>query len=326
MTLNKKALPFQIALLAVLAVVCGLLLRNNFTALVLCLIGIYSIAVSGLDVLFGYTGQISFGHAGFYAIGAYTSAICTMRLGIPSLISLLLGSIVAMAFGFLIAVPASKLVKHFLSLLTIAFGQMVFMFANSTRPLTGGASGLKDVPPISFFGVSLKGSVRMFPLIVALLVVMLILKSFLIRSRTGRAFIAIRENTVAAYGMGIHVRKYKIMAFAISAFLTGLAGALYAHLIGFISPETFMATQSTLFMTMLLFGGLASLTGPVIGSAILLVIREAMQGFAAYQMLIYALFILVVLFLLPTGTVGLLHKTKDLIVRLAGRGKADVNP
>jgi len=321
---SKKTLWKILTWIIGLGICAALLFTNNYIALIMCFICLYAISVSGLDILFGYTGQISFGHAGFYAIGAYASAIFTMRLGIPVMISIILGSILAMVFGCLIAIPASKLVKHFLSLLTIAFGQMVFMFFNSNRALAGGASGMKDIPPISLFGVVLKGPVAVFPLAFILLIIVLVLKKNLIDSRVGRAFIAIRENTVAAYGMGINVRKYKVIAFAISAFLTGLSGALYGHLVGFVSPDTFNSTQSTLFITILLFGGLGSLAGPVIGSVILLFTKELMQSFSNYQMLVYAVFIMIVLFLLPTGLVGLIQKASAWISKLTARRENNV--
>ena len=301
----KERKGIILVLLAV-AIICAFMLRERYLALVLCFICINIIAVTGLDVLFGYTGQVSFGHAAFYAIGAYGSTLLTMNYGIPPAITVILGSLLSMIFGIIIAFPAAKLVKHFLSLLTIAFGQMVFMFVSVTDSLTNGYSGIINIPPISLFNYTFKSNQSKFFLLLVVVILVLIGKNRLVKSRIGRAFIAIRENPHAANGMGINVRYYKIMAFAISAFLTGLAGGLYAHLVHFISPDTFMITQSQLFMTMLLFGGIGSLAGPVIGSSILVIITETMQSFVRYQMLIYAVFILVVLFYLPNGVVGIM--------------------
>jgi ABC-type branched-chain amino acid transport system, permease component len=291
--------------LLITAAICAYMLKERYLALVLCFICIYTIAVTGLDVLFGYTGQVSFGHAAFYAIGAYSSTLLAMNKGIPVWLTVILGSIISMVFGIIIAFPAAKLVKHFLSLLTIAFGQMVFMFVSVTNSLTNGYSGILSIPHISLFGYTFRTNQSNFFLLLVVVILVLISKNRIINSRVGRAFIAIRENPHAANGMGINVRYYKIMAFAISAFLTGLAGALYAHLVGFISPDTFMGTTSNLFMTMLLFGGISSLAGPVVGSAILVLVTELMQSLVSYQMLVYAFFILAVLFYLPNGVVGI---------------------
>jgi len=303
-----------IGIIAVVAVI-AYMLQERYLSLILCFICINSIAVSGLDILFGYTGQVSFGHAGFYAIGAYTSTLLSMKANVPVILSILLAALLAMIFGTIIAFPASKLVKHFLSLMTIAFGQMVFMFISVTDKLTNGFSGIMNIPNIKVVGYTFTSNQSYFLLFATVTVFVVIGKKRLIDSRIGRALIAVRENPHAAAGMGINVRFYKILAFAVSAFLTGLAGAFYAHLMGFISPDTFTANQSNIFMTMLLFGGIASLVGPVIGSAILVIVTELMQSFVSYQMLIYAFFILAVLFYLPNGVVGIAAKIKAFLVK-----------
>lgn len=310
-----------------LAVIVAFMLKERYLSLVLCFICINAIAVTGLDLLFGYTGQVSFGHAGYYAIGAYGSTLISMKLGVPVFLSIPIGAFIAMFFGILIAFPASKLVKHFLSLLSIAFGQMVYMFILNTDKLTDGASGIMSIPHLTIFGYKFSSRQSMFFVLVIVLALVLIAKHNIIDSRIGRAFVAIRENTHAANGMGINVRYYKVLAFAISAFLTGLAGAFYAHVVNFISPDSFTNQTSNLFMTMLLFGGIASLAGPVIGSAILVIVTELMQGFVSYQMLIYAVFILVVLFFLPNGVIGIVDGVRNKLKSiLGGKNTAKENP
>ena len=305
-TFVQKNLKAIIAV-AVLVVIALVLAQKTYYALIIGLIGIYAIVADSLDILFGYTGQISLGHAGLFAIGAYVTTLLRMRLGVPSLVALVLGAIVTMLAGFLVAIPASKLVKHFLSLLMIAFGQMVYLIVNTWTPVTGGSLGIGEIPYLNVFGLVLNSNLKCAIFIWILVAVCMLVKYRIINSRTGRAFIAIRENPVAARGLGIDVRRYKIMAFAISAFLTGLAGGLYAFLRGFISPETFNGTQSTLFMTMLLFGGITTVAGPVIGSAVLLLVKEVFQSLALYQGLIYAVFILIILFFFPNGAVGVYY-------------------
>lgn len=295
------------------------MLQERYLAMILDFICIYTIAVTGLDLLFGYTGQVSFGQAGFYAIGAYTSALLSKNLGMPPILTIFIGAILATVFGIIVAFPASRLVKHFLSLLTIAFGMMVYTFVNSS-PLTNGASGITKIPKVVIFGIELGNYQKYFWLVVVLMVIMLIVKKNIIDSRIGRAFIAIRENPHAAAGMGINVAKYKIMAFAISAFMAGLAGALYAHMVRFISPDTFTKDQSNMFMTMLLFGGIATIPGSLIGAAAITVMIELLQGFASYQTLIYAALILIVLFLLPNGTVGLAAKIQSAFAKKMKKG------
>ena len=320
---HKKA----ILIVGVLAAVALILSQKTYYALIIALFGVYAIVSISLDILFGYTGQISMGHAGLFAIGAYATTLLTMKGGIPSLISLVLGSIITMIAGFAVAIPASKLVKHFLSLLMIAFGQMIYLIINTWIPVTGGSMGIGSIPYLNVCGWVLNSNLKNSIFIWILVAAVMLVKHRTINSRTGRAFIAIRENPVAARGLGINVRRYKILAFGISAFMTGLAGGLYAFLRGFISPETFNGVQSTLFMTMLLFGGITSTAGPVIGAAVLLLVKELFQSLALYQGLIYALFILVVLFFLPNGTVGvyynILHKITKRRNKCSGKDIED---
>lgn len=303
----------------ILFVLMILFARKKYYAFVIALFGIYAIVATALDLLFGYTGQISLGHAGLFAIGAYSTTLLTMKLGIPTAISLFLGCVITTIVGALIAIPASKLVKHFLSLLMIAFGQIVYLVINSLMGLTGGSLGIRKIPKLNLFGLVFDNYVKSGILIWALVIIMLIVKSNIIDSRVGSAFIALRENSVAARGLGIDIRRYKILAFSISAFMTGLAGGLYVFLRGFISPETFNGTQSTLFMTMLLFGGITTIEGPVIGAIILLLFKEVFQTFSLYQGLIYALFMLVVLYLFPNGIVGIFKSIGNLISNLRAR-------
>ena len=316
-----KEHKITIIVTALILIGCFFIAQRTYPALILALIVIYSIANTGLDVLFGYSGQISFGHAGFFGLGSYASAILTVQYGVDPILGILAGCIVATIFGIILAFPASKLVKHFLALITIAFGQMVYMFVNSTTELTGGAGGIGSIPPISIFGWVLDTYAENLIFGIIILAVIMLVKRNIVYSRTGRAFIAIRENVHAAQGLGVNIRRYKIMAFAISAFMAGLAGGLYAHLVGFISPETYNATQSTLFVTMLLFGGIATMTGPLVGSAILLIIKEVLQSFSQFQILVYGVFILLVLFFFPSGVVGLYSNLKKKITGYIERRK-----
>lgn len=316
--LSKHKIKTIIALIVI--AVCLLIAQKTYPALILAYISIYAIATTGLDILFGYSGQISFGQAAFFAIGAYTSAILSVSYSWPTALNLLLGSVFAVIIGMILAIPASKLVKHFLALMTIAFNQIIYMFVNSAQTLTGGASGIKEIPKLVFFGIKLESNFIFLIFSICVLIFISIIKSRIVNSRTGRAFIAIRENTQAAAGLGINVRAYKVMAFGISAFMAGLAGGMYAFLVGFISPETFSNQQSTLFMTMLLFGGIATPAGPFIGAAVLMVIKEVFQFLAFYQVLVYGVFIILVLFFFPNGIVGLYENIKKKIVNVV-KGK-----
>jgi len=289
----------------ILVVLGGLLpvicLNDSYIVLLLCTTGISIIVISGLDILFGYSGQISLGHAGFYCIGAYTSAILSRNLGMPVFVTIFIGGFLAMLVAILLALPAVKLVHHFLALVTISFGELIYLFVSQARGLTEGYTGMNFIPKPKIGNFVFESNTSYYYVVYGMLVLLLFLKRRLIDSGTGRAFIAIREDVHAANGMGINVTKYKTMAFAISALYTGLAGALYAHLIGFISPESFGANQSTLFLTMLLFGGMGNFWGPIIGSIALVVLSEFLQKLGSYQMLVYGVILLVIIVYIPGG-------------------------
>lgn len=286
-------------------------------------IAIYLIAVSGLDMVFGYCGQISMGHAAFYAIGAYGSALLSDHLHLPVIVTMLIAPIIAAAIGALLAYPASKLVFHFLSLATIAFGEIVYqLILQSPGGITGNAVGY-PTKPVSLGFIRFDNSFKFYFLALFFVVVFMVAKTHMVKSRVGRAFVAIRENVHAAEGMGINVRKYKIIAFSVSAFFTAFAGGMYAHSVGYISPDTFTNKQSVMFITMLLFGGTASKPGPIIGAIAVLLLNEALRSLENLQMFVYGVLLLIVILLLPGGIFGMLRDVFNKLVKKGGLKNAE---
>lgn len=322
MKINIKDIPASIWFLAAVSLALAFISKDQYLLTLFAFAGIYVIAVSGLDLLFGYSGQISMGHAAYYAIGAYTSALLSTKLGVPVFLSMIAAMVVSGIFGIIVAFPAAKLVRHFLSLLTIAFGQMVYIFACKAKAVTNAMAGVKRIPKLNLFGFEFRSNLSCAILILVLCVLFLIVKQRIVHSSSGRALMAIRENVVAADGMEINIKKYKIMAFAISAVYTGMAGALYAHIVSYISPESFQSSQSQLLMTMLLFGGMGNLAGPIIGAVIVTILNETLQGFSSYRMLIYGFIILASVLYMPKGLYGIVEKIKGLFGR---RVKADAD-
>ena len=304
--------------------------QNRYIYVLMCYIGIYSIVNSGIDVLFGYTGQISFGHAGFFCIGAYGSVLLShqqwgiAKLGLtplPPAISIVVMAFVAALVGALLAMPASKLVFHFLSLLTIAFNQIMYLVVANFPELTNGFVGITRVPavkigPLDFTAIRSKYSYLFLVLFV--LALMLILKQNIVHSKLGRSMIAIRENQTAANGCGVNIKRVKTISFAISAFYVDLAGGLLAHMMGFISPDTFVQNTSVIFITMLLFGGSGNLIGPILGSLVITIVQESFQSLQDYRMLIYGVFLLIVILYQPKGVVGLGQTFSGLMSKRGG--------
>ncbi len=315
---TKKTVITNVALLALVIVVALCFHGRTYIFSVANFILIYVISTAGLDLLFGYSGQISLGHAGFYAIGAYTTALLSTSTGIHPLITMLAGAVLATLVGMVLAYPAAKLRYHFLSLVTIAFGEMIYLLAvTSPGDITNGFSGVYGIPVIKLFGISFKSNYNYFFLLLFFAALFLFIKWRVVHSKIGRAFIAIRDNTTAAGGMGINVRYYRVMAFAISAFYTAFAGGLYAHMIRFISPEVFTQDNISIPMiTMVLFGGYGTQWGPVIGAIVVTIINELLQATGTYRMIIYGLFVVVVLLFMPRGIMSFI---RDFSARAAAR-------
>ena len=282
--------------------------QSIYMQLLLCTLGIYIIVNTGFDILFGYSGQISLGQAGFYAIGAYFSAILS-KMGIPVLLSMLIAACIAAAVGYVLAIPCSKLVHHFLAIVTIGFGEIIRLLTiNGPVSFTGGANGIGAIPAINLFGFKLNTNSRYLYFVLALVLIFLLVKQRIVHSRAGRAMQAIRCNPDASEAFGMKLSRYKAMAFTIAAFYAGIGGALYAHLVRFISHESFSADQSNMFLVMLLVGGMGTFCGPIIGSLLILLVTEILQQFGTYQMLIYGVLIIFVLFAMPNGIAGTVKK------------------
>lgn len=324
-TLSDKLGSYKIPKIAIAVIVFLIpilvsgMASGNFFTLLGCYAFIYAIAVSGLDILFGYSGQISLGHAAYFAIGAYGSAMLNHYFGVLIFLAAIISCFLSAGIAALVAFPAAKLKFHFLSLATIAFGEMVYFFiGNSPNSVTGNYIGFFPAD-MSIFGFQLDSYFKYYYFALVMLVIALIAKSLLINSRTGRCFIAIRENVTAANGMGVNVRKYKVIAFSVSAFYTALAGALLGSMLNYISPTTFTQNASTMFLTMLMLGGRGSLLGPVIGALAVQLINEVFSNVSYLQTICYAFVLLIVILVNPSGLVNI--KAMFTGGRKAKRGK-----
>jgi len=313
---KKKYNKLIYLLLIILLFTLPILFKSSqYFLLLACIIGIYIIVVSGLDILVGYSGQISIGHAAFYAIGAYASVILNVRLGINVWFSIVLGGIITVLMAVCIAIPSVKLVHHFLAMLTIAFGEVINAIIVNWREVTGGHTGLMNIPPPKIGSLIFDNNFSYFYIVYIFVIIFLISKQRIVHSRTGRALKAIRESEIAADGLGINIRFYKVLAFSVSAFYAGFAGGLYAYLINFISPQTFTLDQSIIFLTMVLLGGSGSFMGPIIGSIVLTLIIEYLQIISYYQTLVYGLFLLIIAMYFPSGTISLFSTGKDILLK-----------
>lgn len=266
-------------------------------------------------------GQLSLCHAAFAGIGAYTTALLGLRLGMPPLFGILAGSflagMVAMAIGSVIL----RVRGVYFVLVTFLFGQLLTLALLDTASLTGGANGLVGIPPIMVFGESLSAPANFYYLALGVAVLVFIFLRALLRSQAGRAFASIEENLTLAEASGIDTKNYQLLAFSIGSAIAGLGGALLAHYINFISPETFTFWESVAYIVMLVVGGRSSLVGALIGVAFLTPLPELLRGTEAFQNIIYGAILIVILLFLPGGLVTLPAKLRAL--RHRGNGDSD---
>src|SRR5215210_45635 len=305
------------------------LLLSSYMVYLMSLIAIYSIVAVGLNILMGYAGQISVGHTGFFAIGAYTSGIAMLHLGLPFWVALPLAGLVSAGIGFLLGVPALRLSGFYLAVATLGFGIAVPLIILNTESVSGGHMGLNPPRPTAF-GFRFASDLSYFYLTFAILVLLVAVACWLLQTKAGRAWVALRDNETAAQAMGINLAYYKTLAFAVSGFYTGIAGALNGHLITSIHPEGYTFTQSIQFLTFIVVGGMASIPGSIMGAVFLTIAQQVLSfGFPGLESrfkdlpaIMYGLFLIVCIMFLPGGLAGIVEKVRDLIWR-AQRRRAD---
>ncbi|MFC1822226.1 branched-chain amino acid ABC transporter permease [Thermodesulfobacteriota bacterium] len=237
------------------------------------LVYVYIIAAVGLNLLMGYCGQFSLGHASFVAVGAYAATILSTRYGWPFILCLPAAGLIATAIGLVIGISALRLRGIYLAIITMGFVfilEEVILFWDS---LTNGPMGML-VETAEIFGFEFDNDIKMYYLILVITLIMLVMAKNIVRSRTGRAFTAVRDSEIAAESMGIKLAKYKVIAFGLGAFYAGITGVLYAQLLTFIGPEGFTLMESISYVVMILLGGLGSILGSVMGAAFITFLTE----------------------------------------------------
>lgn len=268
------------------------ILTNPYYIQVLTMVGISLIAALGLHLITGITGQFSFGHAAFVSIGAYASALVTIHLHLPFVLSMLAGGLAAALCGVLLGFPSLRLTGDYLGITTLGFGEIIrVVFIN--LKITGGAGGLAGIPRES----------NIF--LVYIVVVLTIWGMYRIQnSRFGRALVAIREDEIAAETMGINPLLYKIKAFAIGTFVAGVSGSLFAHMMQYLNPADFGFARSFEILNFVVLGGLGSIPGTILGTAILSLAPEFLRFVKEYRMLIYGALMVTMMIFRPNGLLG----------------------
>ena len=302
---------FGFALFSLVLLVFPLAITNRYHLNVLIFIGIHSIIAIGLDLLVGYTGQISLGHAAFFGMGAYITGILSARWSWPPIAGLAVAVLGVGAVAYVIGVPTLKLHGHYLAMATLGFGIIVFIFFNELVPLTGGPSGLTGIGKMSLFGYGFDSELKYYYLVCAALLFTLLLSINVVSSRVGRALKAIHGSEVASSVLGVNVPRFKVAVFVLSAVYAAIAGWLFSHYITFIAPSSFGFLFSIKLITMVVIGSLGSIWGGIFGAALLTSLPEILHVFRNYETTVFGLILITVMIFMPKG---LLRGLEDLVV------------
>ncbi len=305
---------------------------TNYWRNLMTLALIQAIAVLGLNFVLGMTGQMSLAQAAFWGIGAYTSSLMATRWGTNFWVGLVAGALVAALFGAVLGFPALKLSGHYLAMTTIGFGIIVGLVLLNWTWLTGGADGVRSIPNPAIGAFRVNNWFYRYYLALAFLVVLALIQSRILRSRAGRAFLAIRENELAAEATGVDTTRYKVIAFMLAAAYAGVSGVIYAHSYQYISPDTFNFDHSVLFLTMLVLGGAGSVAGPILGATLLTFVPEWIRlvefpGIDTFirtggYLALYGIGVMLTMVFLPAGLWGLVERAFRRLTNL-GRQRGD---
>ncbi len=306
-----------VALAAAVAVaLVPLLISDRFLLKILTFVGINVLVVTGLALLFGYAGQVSLGHAAFVGIGAYTCANLTVKLELPWLVAFAAAGLLASAGGLVLAIPSLRLKGHYLAMATLGFGELMSIAFVEAQPITGGIDGIGGIPFPALGPLQVRTPPGLYWLVWGVAGVALLVAANLVSKRPGRAMRAVHGSELGAQASGVDVTGIKVRVFTLSAGMAGLAGALYASFVGFVSPSAFTLQASVTYLAMAVLGGAASLAGPALSATLLTLLqytgallpglpRTTTEAIQSYVPDIYGLAIILVVLFAPMGLGGL---------------------
>ncbi|GMO41662.1 MAG: branched-chain amino acid ABC transporter permease [Treponemataceae bacterium] len=296
---------YFLAALTIILLILPVFDFNRYIMRICIVIGIYSMLALALNMVAGYTGQLSMGNAGFYAIGAYTATLLMKGFGINFWFSMLIAAAFAGISGLLLGLPTLRLKGSYLTIVTLGFGEIIRMILMNWDPVTNGPLGIRNIPLPSIFGIPLSiANHGLYYLDLALLALISLFCAAVINSKIGRAFIAIREDEIAAQMMGIRTVRYKVLAFVLSAAISGIAGAFYAPMVGYIDPNSFTFDVSSQIISMAIFGGLGTMRGMYFGAAALIIFPEAARFLMDYRFVLYGIILVLMMRFRPQGLLG----------------------
>jgi branched-chain amino acid transport system permease protein len=290
--------------LAIIALALPLVLQNSYVLQTLGIGWLYAVLAISLTLVAGTAGMISLGQAGLLAIGAYASGLLAIRLHLPVSATVVAAGVITALIGTLIIFPAFRLRGHYVTIATLGVGEIVTLTILNWDSLTNGPVGLTGIPPLSLFGMPLVSGAAVYEVGLVALIILALIQWRLLSSHLGRTLRAIRDDDVAARSYGIALDRYKALAFGVSGFTAGIAGALLAHAYSYVNHETFTSRESLLALTMVILGGLGNVAGAILGAIALVSLPEVFRGLAEYRMLIYGIALLLLIRFRPQGLLG----------------------
>ncbi len=302
----RRLLPWMLGFVVLLAL--PWVVFNDYHRFLLDLILINIILAVGLNIVKGFAGQVTVGHIALMAIGAYTSAILSIKFGFPFWLALPSAMLVTALAGAIVGIPSFRLEGAYLALATLGLAESVRIFISATDYL-GASIGISDIPPPDLFGFVLGTHLRYYYVVMPLALAGIYFSFCILKSSIGRAFKALREDPLAAAAAGINVQKYKTLAFVLSALYAGCAGSLGAHMTpGFIHPNSYMLAEMVTLLLMVVLGGIGHIWGGIIGAIVVTIIYDLTRDYYNYQMLIFGMVIVLTVMYMPTGIGGIIDR------------------
>lgn len=311
---KAKRSPLVTAIIIAVVLVVLIVLpqvTSEYITYVAVLAMLYAVLAGSYDLLTGYTGPLTFCHGAFYGIGAYTSALLTLKAGLPFWVAFPLSGAMVFVFAVIIGYPGLRLRGHYFAVTTFFFAHFMYLVILNSIGLTNGPMGLGGIkPPEGFLGISFSGLKASYYLIFIYGVIVIVALWLFIRSGVGKLLVTIRENEELSEAIGVNTAFYKVLAFSIGAGVAGLTGSLFAHFFRLLHPTTFAWMTSEMVVIMSLVGGLGTLIGPIIGAGIVTLILELMRFAPELRMIIWSVALIAVLMIEPKGLMGLVRRIR----------------
>jgi branched-chain amino acid transport system permease protein len=303
--LKVSATALLSGFLLLVAIVFPAFAPNSYYLSVMSLAYIFAIAAVGLNLIVGYTGQLNLAHAGFMAIGAYAVGILTVDYGVPFWVTFILAGLLAALVGFVVGIVSLRLKGHYFAIFTLCVGLIMFLVIEKWESLTHGVVGVMDIPAATSIGpISFASNIGQYYLVLFFLVLGVWLMHRIVSSLLGRTFIAIRNSEDLAEALGINLMRNKILAFMISTFYAGIAGALYAGYVRFLGPDLARETNTFDMIAFTLVGGIGTLLGPVVGAVVVSWVTQSLQALQDYRMVVFGPLLILLIMFVPNGIIG----------------------